>query len=139
MEIMQMSAQEIVLMNAFAKLAEEAFMAEKTIKDYYGEKAFGLGEKEIHVFHTESCDEYYGDGYITIDGVFKYQDNWWGGRSYEFSCNAEGIYQMLRSCYLRNNGLSHLESKSFDCQVEHIDSYFRSFIKKSVALKSKPK
>ena len=128
MDIMKMSAQEIVLVKVFSNLAEEAFNAERVIQEYFGEKAFGLGQKEIHVYHTESCSEYYGDGFLTIDGVFKYQDNWWGGRKYEFPCNADGIYEMLRSCYLRKNELGHLDSMSFDCQIEHIDSYFREFI-----------
>lgn len=127
MEIMKMSAQEIVLVNVFAQLAEEAFKAEKLIKEHF-DSAFGLDKKELHVYHTESFDEYYGDGYLTIDGVFKYHDNWWGGRKYEFPCDAEGIYRMLRSCYLRKNNLDKLETERFNCQIEHIDGYFREFI-----------
>ena len=129
MEIMKMSAKEVVLISVFAQLAEEAFKAEKLIKEHF-DSAFGLGKKEIHVYHTESFGEYYGDGYLTIDGVFKYHDNWWGGRNYEFSCDAEGIYRMLRSCYLKKNQLDDLESERFECQIEHIDGYFREFIEK---------
>lgn len=128
MDIMCMSAKEIVLISTFTKLAEEAFKAEKLIKEHFS-SSFGLGKKEIHVYHTESFGEYYGDGYLTIDGVFKYHDNWWGGRDYEFSCDAEGIYQMFRSCYLRNNDLDELETKRFHCEIDGIDRYFRDFIK----------
>lgn len=127
MEIMKMSAKEIVLINTFAQLAEEAFEAEKLIKEHF-DSAFGLGKKEIKVYHTESFGEYYGDGYLTIDGIFKYHDNWWGGRDYEFSCDAEGIYRMLRSCYLKKNQLDALETERFECQIEYIDGYFREFI-----------
>ena len=129
MDIMRMSAKEVVLVSVFAQLAEEAFKAEKLIKEHF-DRAFGLGQKEIHVYHTESCGEYYGDGYLTIDSVFKYHDNWWGGRDYKFSCDAEGIYRMLRSCYLRKNQLDALETERFECQIEHIDGYFREFIEK---------
>lgn len=129
MEIMAMSAQEIVLVKMFSELAEEAFRAEKLIKEHFN-SSFGLGKKEIHVYHTESFGEYYGDGYLTVDGVFKYQDNWWGGRNYEFLCDAENIYRMLRSCYLRDNNLDELETERFDCEIEHIDRYFREFIEK---------
>jgi len=129
MDIMRMSAKEVVLISAFSQLAEEAFKAEKIIKEHF-DSSFGLGKKEIHVYHTESCGEYYGDAYLTIDGIFKYHDNWWGGRDYEFSCDAEGIYRMLRACYLRKNDLENLAEEKFDCDIEYIDSYFREFIKK---------
>ena len=119
MEIMAMSAQELVLVKVFSELAEEAFRAEKLIKEHFN-SSFGLGKKEIHVYHTESCGEYYGDGYLTIDGVFKYEDN----------CDAENIYRMLRYCYLRENNLEELETERFDCEIEHIDEEFREFIEK---------
>lgn len=128
MNIMTMSAQEIILVSAFADLAKEAFKAEELIKKHF-DSAFGIGKREVHVYHTESFGEYYGDGYLTIDGVFKYHDNWWGGRDYQFHADAEGIYRILRSCYLRRNNLEHLNPEKFDCQIEHIDSYFREFIK----------
>ena len=129
MQIMKMSAQELILVKVFAELAEEAFKAEKLIKEHF-DSAFGIGKKEIHVYHTESFGEYSGDGYLTIDGVFKYHDNWWGGRDYEFSCDAEGIYRMLRSCYLRENKLDALENEKFECQIDHINGYFCEFIEK---------
>ena len=128
MNITDMSAQEIVLVSTFVKLAEEAFEAEKLIKGHF-DSAFGISKREIEVYHTESCGEYYGYGYLTIDGIFKYRDNWWGGREYSFACDAESIYKMLRSCYLRQNDLAELDPELFDCNIEHIDGYFRDFIK----------
>ena len=127
MDIMTMSAQEIILVSTFADLAKEAFEAEQLIKEHFS-CSFGIGKQEIEVYHTESFGEYYGDGYLTIDGIFTYRDNWWGGRSYQFRADAEGIYQMLRSCYLRKNNLEHLNPEKFNCQIEHIDGYFREFI-----------
>lgn len=128
MDIMEMSAQELVLLADLVTLAEEAHASEKLINEHFSE-AFGITKREIHVYHTESCGEYYGNGYLTIDGIFKYHDNWWGGRSYEFSCNAEGIYKMLRSCYLRDRNLAQLDPEKFDCEIQNINGYFRDFVK----------
>lgn len=128
MEIMNMSAKEIVLINVFANLAQEAIEASELIQKHFA-NAFGINKSEIQVYHTESCGEYYGDGYLNINGIFSYHDNWWGGRDYKFSCDADGIYRMLRSCYLRKNNLDHLNSEKFNCQIEHIDTYFREFIR----------
>lgn len=127
MDIMKLSAKEICLLSDLADLAKEAFEAERLIKTHYN-SAFGIDNKTIPVYHTESCGEYYGDGYLTIDGTFKYQDNWWGGREYQFNCDADGIYRMLRSCYLRKNNLQNLDTDNFECRIEHIDNYFRQFI-----------
>lgn len=127
MKIMEMSAQEIILMGVLTNLANEAIEASEIIKKHF-DSAFGIDKKEIQVYHTESCGEYYGDGYLTIDGVFKYHDNWWGGRDYQFRCDSEGIYRMLRSCYLKTNNLSNLDPEHFNCEIEYIDKYFREFI-----------
>lgn len=127
MDIMKMSAQEICMISVFTDLAKEALEAEKLINTHFN-NAFGIDNKKIKVYHTESCDEYYGDGYLTIDGVFEYNDNWWGGRKYSFECSADGIYHMLRSCYLRKHNLQDLDPDKFDCEIEYIDEYFRNFI-----------
>lgn len=127
MDIMKMSAQEICLVSVLADLAKEAIEAEKLIKTHFN-SAFGIDNRTIHVYHTESSGEYYGDGYLTIDGTFEYHDNWWGGRQYSFETTADGIYYMLRSCYLRQNNLQNLDPDKFDCEIEYIDTYFRKFI-----------
>lgn len=127
MDITKLSAQEILLVNELAKLAAEAKEASEKIKSHF-KNSFGIGNSEIEVYHTESCGEYYGYGYLNIDGEFRYYDNWWGGRQYIFQADTEGIYKMFRSCYLRKNNLKDLDPEEFNCQIEHIDSYFREFI-----------
>ena len=126
--ILNLSAKEIVLFDALTKLANEAIEAEKLINEHF-KSSFGFGNKVIHVYHTESCGEYYGDGYLNIDGNFEYHDNWWGGRTYKFNCDADGIYQMFRSCYLHSNSLDASDPCEFNCQIENIDGYFREFVK----------
>ena len=128
MEIMKMSAQELIMIEKLVELSKEAIEASNLIKEQF-KNSFGIENKEIHVFSTESFGEYYGDGYLTVDGIFKYHDNWWGGRDYSFSIAPDDIYHMFRSCYLRRNNLSHLDTEEFNCNIEHIDRYFRDFIK----------
>ena len=127
MEIMKLTTDDLILLNVFSQLADEAIKAEEAILKHF-ENAFGINKQEIHVYHTESLGEYYGDGYLTINGIFRYHDNWWGGRDYQFSCDAESIYRMLRSCYLRKNNHEKMDTEKFDCQIDHIDDYFRGFI-----------
>ena len=126
MKLMSMSAREIILFGALTELAKEAVEAEELIKKHF-DRAFGIGKTQIEVYHTESCGEYYGYGYLTIDGVFKYHDNWWSGRDYEFRVDADGIYKMLRSCYLRENKLERLDPEKFDTHID-MAHYFRDFI-----------
>ena len=128
MDIMNLSAEELVLIDTLKELAKEAIEASKLIEEKFN-SSFGIKQKEIHVYHTESFGEYYGDGFLTIDGIFKYHDNWWGGRDYSFSCDTSDIYKMLRSCYLKKIGITHLDPEKFECNIENIDTYFRDFIK----------
>ena len=126
-DLMEMSAQEVAMLSTFAELAQEAMAAAKLIEERFG-TGFGIGKKEIQVYQTESCGEYYGYGYLSIDAVFRYTDNWVGGREYSFSCDADGIYRMLRSSYLREHNLESMETEPFDCKIEHIATYFREFV-----------
>ena len=81
----------------------------------------------IKVFHTQN-GAYAGDGFLTSDGSYWYYDNWGGLRSYGIKCTVDGIYNMLRSCYLRNNNLQYLYVENFVCKIEHFDVYFKQFI-----------
>ena len=115
------------MLQTLAKLAAEAKDAAEKIAANF-KHSFGIGHSEIEVFRTESCSEYYGYGYLSIDGHFRYRDNWWGGREYTFKADMDGIYKMFRSAYLRRNNLTDLDPEEFDCQIDNIDSYFREFI-----------
>jgi hypothetical protein len=125
--LMAMSAREVSMLSIFAELAQEAINAAQAIEAHFS-TGFGIGNREIEVYQTESCGEYYGHGYLNVDGVFRYTDNWAGGREYSFNCDADGIYRMLRSCYLRDHKMQDMETEPFECQIEHIADYFREFI-----------
>ena len=128
MDIMKMSVQDLMLFRALDRLAIEADKASDLIKKNF-KNSFGPDDTEIHVYHVESLEDYHGDWYLTINGILKYQDNWNGGRTYSFPCSSEGIYHMLRSCYLRDKNLADIDPVDFDCQITFIDSHFRKFIK----------
>lgn len=127
MDIMKLSAWEIRMLKILDDLAKESFDAAELIQKHFS-NSFGINNKIVHVYHTKGNQNYVGDAYITINNTFVFYDNWAGGRQYEFNCDAEGIYKMLRSCYLRQNNLQHLDPEKFDCPIEYIDTYFRRFI-----------
>jgi len=129
MNILALSANELTLFTELSKLAEQATHAVEVINQNFS-NSFGIGKKEIHVFHTESCDEYYGDGYLTIDGIFRFHDNWWGGRDWSIACTPDGIYKMLRAELLCNSNRSHLIPQK-EQELADVAHYFKMFIKKT--------
>ena len=129
MNILALSVSELKLLSELTALAEEAVHAAEVVKENFG-NAFGIGKKEIHVFSFESCGEYYGDGYLTIDGIFKYHDNWLGGRNWSVSCTPDEIYKMFRSdllCTTCRSSMIPLEER----ELEEVAQYFRMFIKQT--------
>jgi len=130
MSIMEMSAQEILLFEKLVEFAKEAKEAAELILKHFFSGGFGTGKTEIHVYQSDYFGEYYGDGYLTNYGTFRYFDNLGVDRSYEFFCDEDGIYKMLRSCYLRRNKLEQFDTEKFECQIENLDIYFRDFIQR---------
>ena len=128
MNVFSMSAKELIAFGELEKLAREAEEAAKLIAEKF-KSSFGIGNSKIHVFHTESCGEYYGDGYLSINLRFHFVDNWWGGREFSIIANQEGIYSLYRSCYLKENGLSEHDPDPVFTNIEHPDDRFRDFIR----------
>jgi len=129
MNILAMSVNELTLMSELTKLAEQATHAAEVINKNFS-NTFGIGKKEVHVFHTENCGEYYGDGYLSIDGIFKYHDNWWGGRDWSVTCTPDGIYKMLRAellCDTERRSLIPREEQ----ELADVAHYFKMFIKET--------
>lgn len=124
--IMDLTVRELMLLNKLTRLAEESTEASEAIHRNF-RNSFSLNTKRIHVYHTESCGEYYGDGYLTIDGVFEYCDNWWGGRSWEVPCSADEIYQVFRAKYLVDN---NMESRIpvEERKLADVAHYLRDFV-----------
>ncbi|MBR3280675.1 MAG: hypothetical protein IKI57_02340 [Clostridia bacterium] len=99
--IMNLSVNDLLMLNDFQRIAKEAQNAYELIAKKYA-NSFGIGTKEIEVYERVET-EYSGYGVLTIDGVFKYHDNWWGGRDWEIKVSSpDGIFHIFRLQYLYN-------------------------------------
>ena len=85
-----MEFKDYLLMPIKIKIAEFADKAEKAIKENYKE-SFGIGNQEIQVYSEYNFDDHC-TAVLTIKGLWKYHDEWWGGRNYELTCTAEDIF-----------------------------------------------
>ena len=128
MEVMKKSVEELLLLRDFIKLAEEADKAEKLIKKNFSD-SFGPDKKTILV-HSEEIADFCAKGFLTSDGVFLYEDNWGYGNSHEFRADSDGIYKMLRSCYLKRHDLRYLDTESSFYRLDNLEDFFRNFISK---------
>ena len=97
--LMNLTVNDLLMFSDLQREAKDAQDAYEVIKRKYA-NAFGLGTKEIMVYEKVET-EYSGVGYLTIDGVFKYHDNWWGGRNWEVDVsNPDKIFEVFRLHYL---------------------------------------
>ena len=129
MNLMNLTANELIVLKKFEELAEEATKASEAVSKKFSH-SFGIGKSEIPVFHTESFGEYYGDATLTIEAIWKYSDNWGGGNHYEIPCTANGIFKCYRAHYLKENNLAHLmrDLPQEERNLSEVAHYFRKFI-----------
>lgn len=126
LEITNMTAQEIIILGELTTLAKEAFEASALIEEAC-DSIFEIYENEICLFHSSllSCD-----CYLTKSGDFVYQNMSLQDMNYKFSCDAESIYKVLKSCYLHRNNLEQKLNEDFDCPIDCIDNFFRKSMNK---------
>ncbi len=86
-----MEFKDYLLMPIKIKFAEFADKAEKAIKENYKE-SFGIGNQEIPVYSASNSDNSC-EATLTSQGVWKWHDEWWGGRNYEVTCTGENIFE----------------------------------------------
>lgn len=122
-DIFGIPASQLALAGPMSALATNALYAANVIAAHT-DGLFGIGRKEILIFSVKNDDGYEGHAYVDIAPTFRYVDNQDGGREYQFTCDHEGIYRMMRSCYLRANGMQQLDPAPFDCPIEDIDERF---------------
>ena len=129
MNLLNLSAIDLIVLKKFEELAEEAFKASEAVSKKFS-NSFGIGKSEIPVFHTESFGEYYGDATLNIGAIWKYSDNWGGGNHYEIPCTPNGIFRCYRAHYLNENNLEHLirELPPEERNLSEVAPYFRKFI-----------
>ena len=85
-----MEFKDYLLMPIKIKFAEFADKAEKAIKANY-KASFGIGNQEIQVYSESNSDDCC-TATLTFQGLWKYHDEWWGGRNYEITCTGEDIF-----------------------------------------------
>ena len=126
MEITNITAQEIIILSELTTLAKEAFEASALIEEAC-DSIFEIYENEICLFHSSllSCD-----CYPTKSGDFVYRNMYLQDMNYKFSCDAESIYKVLKSCYLHRNNLEQKLNEDFDCPIDCIDNFFRKSMNK---------
>lgn len=87
--------RDYLLMPILTKIALFADAAEKAIAKHY-EKAFGIGKPEIEVYSNSSTDNRCY-AMLSIDGVWKWHDEWGGGRNFSLKCTSEEIFKLYET------------------------------------------
>lgn len=121
LNIYEMKASEIRDLRKLFELADEAAEAATIIKQRYS-SAFGIGCTEIDVYSVDNFGEYYGNASLSINGIWKYSDNWGGHNEWKLDCSSEEtIYRFFVEAYLKEKVSEH---DDFLTPVR----YFRRFI-----------
>ena len=120
-----LTACELLNLQKFMELAREAADAEKIISKVFS-SSFGIGKDVISVYDYSSNNEYYGNATLSINNMWHYHDNWWGGRDWQIECSVEGIFNLFKNAYL-------IQTKQPVEQNNQLDDtaawHFRNFIK----------
>ena len=114
---MELTFKDYLHLGDMQKIAEFADKAEKAIEKHYS-TSFGINNNEISVYSDSAFDEYYCSATLTSQGLWKFHDNWWGGRDYEILCKGEEIFK-----HFSNQMMMEEEGKSDDT----MDSALREF------------
>ena len=124
----EMRVEDFQKLDKFHELSHEAIEAEKVIKDFYGSEL----EKNafILVYEYEAFSEYNGYALLSDNWKWNYYDNWWGGRTWEIECTADGIFELLRNTYLAETSKEYYEKYDLlKTPAEH----FRRFVQETKA------
>lgn len=123
--IMNLSVNEILLLNGLADVAKEAKEAAEIIQKAY---TFKCGEDKIEVYHDKDYNNF---EYFTHDGVWQAR---YLHQSYDVICTPDEIFKYFRAEYMIKSGFA----KEFDGsaytsegQMMQIANYFRSFVNHS--------
>ncbi len=127
-EVMNLSAKELMLALEPAKLAEQAVKAERLISERF-KNSFLKGNREVQILETVSSNGGKVHGYISNDGELYFHDDSWGGGDVTFKTDAESIYKVLRHCFLLRNQLLGIEKENVYVPVQDVDIYFLQFVK----------
>ncbi len=129
MDIMEMTVDQILLINELAEVAKEAKEAAEAINRAYAH-AFGIGEDRIEVWSDSNNFEY-----LTHDGVWQAR---YLHQTYDVKCTADEIFKYFRAEYMVKHGFAkEYENSGFggcylteEGKLMEVVRYLRSFINK---------
>ena len=125
LSIMALSAEELYFLGEFMRIAKEAVEYAEKVRKL--KVSFPIGQKEVEIYHEDSFDEYYGHGYISVNGHYTYWDNWWGGREWELYLNEEEIYKVFRAEFLLEKGRKDLLLPA-EYDIDQFSPHLRRFL-----------
>ena len=123
-KILSLTAEEIIIVNALDKVAEEARADAKKIAEAYH---FSIGQEEIEVYHDRDCNNF---EYLTHSGIWKAR---YLHQSYDVKVDFESIYELYRAEWLIENGYAKETVNGFLTEFgkkKEACSYFREFVRK---------
>ncbi len=126
MDIMNLSVDQIILLNELVSVAKEAKEASQMIYQAY-QNAFGIGKDKVEVWSDDCNAEY-----LTHDGVWQAR---YLHQTYDVKCSPDEIYQYFRAEYLIKNGYAEeVASGGYlteEGKLKQIAGYFHSFVRRA--------
>lgn len=126
-KIMNLTADEIIIVNGLNDVAKEAKEVAKLITCVY---TFPMNKDKIRIW-----GDGYNDEYITHDGVWQAR---YLHQTYDVKCTEDEIFDYFKAEYLVVNGFAnkHRDNGTYTEEGEkaYICQYFRSSLEKTKAL-----
>lgn len=126
-KIMNLTADEIIIVNGLNDVAKEAKAVSKLISCVY---TFPMNKNKIKIL-----EDLYNKEYITHDGVWQAR---YLNQSYDIKCTEDEIFNYFKAEYLVENGFVKKGSDNDDYKEEvekaNICKYFRAFLKRTKEL-----
>ena len=117
MEKLNLTPEELVILDDLKELAKDAIEAAKLINEAY---TFKIGQDKVVVW-----EDSYNHEYVTNDGIWQAR---YLHQTYDVKSTSHEIYKLLKNEYIYRN--NHNKDKYYRDQAE-IAGYFRTFINKT--------
>ena len=125
-EIMNLSVDQIILLNELVLVAKEAKEVSQMIHQAY-KNAFDIGEDKVKVWSDDCNAEY-----LTHEGVWQARYLY---QTYDIKCSPDEIYPYFRAEYLIQNGYAEEYTSNGaiteEGRLKQIAGYFRSFVRRA--------
>ena len=102
-DIMSLTVADFTLFSKLMEISKQASEYAKIVKENL-KVSFAIGQDYTEVYSESAYGEYDGHGYLYHNGLYVYEDNWWGGRDWSIHLNEEEIFKVLRADFLIEEG-----------------------------------